>query len=332
MLEQIALDKQKLSNGAQELLAQPRPKNTAEVDAQVAKAGDSVPDLKLIRPGDTVRETVDLDGQKRDFFLHIPKNYDASKPTALVMVFNGYSDKPGQGGAAAGGAGMEQITGMSQKADDKNFIVAYMDGNPNDKFSWNNKEWWFSGQDDLKLTKNVLASIKQDFNVDPARQYLSGFSQGGSFAHRVANEMPGQFAAIATVSTWMTGMEKPHSDNLSVLNIHSKDDPTVPFDGRIMGVTMKPQEHIYDHYAQLDGITQPAQASTFTGLNGSNVDVLRGVNEQTGAEVQQVFVHHEGHLWFGGFGDEKSAVNATDMVVDFLLSHPKREPGQNQSS
>jgi poly(3-hydroxybutyrate) depolymerase len=84
--------------------------------------------LKLIHPGDTVRETVNLDSKERDFFLHVPKSYDASKPTPLVLVFNGYSDKPGQGGAAAGGAGMEQITGLSQKSDDKNFLVAYMDG------------------------------------------------------------------------------------------------------------------------------------------------------------------------------------------------------------
>jgi poly(3-hydroxybutyrate) depolymerase len=96
-----------------------------------------------------------------------------------------------------------------------------------------------------------------------------------------------------------------------------------------MGVTMKPQQHIYDHYAQLDDITEPPQASTEIGRNGSKVDILRGVNEKNGTEVKQVFVHNEGHLWFGGLGDETSAVNATDMVVDFLLSHSKKPTKQD---
>ncbi len=84
-------------------------------------------------PGVTQKMTIEFDGKKRDVTLHLPTNYDRSKPVPLMLVYNG---------VGPGGSGMEQFTGMSRRADAQGFAVAYLDGTGTGH-SYNNHEWPF---------------------------------------------------------------------------------------------------------------------------------------------------------------------------------------------
>ena len=272
--------------------------------------------------GTTIRDTVEIGKNERHYFVHVPVNYDRSLPTAVVMVFNGYGDERSQGDTAAGGDGMEEITGFSQLADKKNFLVIYMDGNPLKKHSWNNGQWWFSKDDDIAFTNTVLARVSSTFNVDQDRLYLSGFSQGGSFVHRLASDMPGRFAAIATVSSWMTGEE--HPSEVSSLHMHSSDDHTVPMDGRKWWLTMLPTDYLKNFYRRADGITTEPQVSQYQTPNGP-VRVESSANPNSGAEATYITVSNQGHHWFGGKGAEASPINATSVIWDFFERHTAAE-------
>ncbi len=163
----------------------------------------------------------------------------------------------------------------------------------------------------------------EQFGSDKNRLYLAGFSQGGSFAHSLAANMLERFAAIATVSSWMTGKEA--SSPISSLHLHSADDKTVPPAGRPwwQGLTMEPQDYTRNYYRAADEIKGEPEVLSFSTPKG-DVRVERSVNQQTGREFEYVTVQHEGHQWFGGKGDEKSPVDATKEIWNFFERHTKQ--------
>ncbi|MGQ9645765.1 MAG: hypothetical protein ACUVWO_04405 [Thermodesulfobacteriota bacterium] len=61
----------------------------------------------------------------RQYLLHVPTLYDRTKPTSLVLFFHGHNRTELEAA---------KITGLSELADQKNFIVVYPQGI--DK-SWN---------------------------------------------------------------------------------------------------------------------------------------------------------------------------------------------------
>jgi len=173
-------------------------------------------------PGVTQKMSIDVDGKKRDVILHLPSNYDASKPVPLMLVFNGVGD---------GGSGMEEFTGMSKRADAQGFAVAYMDGTATGH-SYNNHQWPFdNGADDVKYTSQVIDTLEKDLSIDAKRVGLVGFSQGGSFVHYAAGQLSDKISSVAEVEGWMSGKESKTSSPISELSIHGKDDRIIPFDG-----------------------------------------------------------------------------------------------------
>jgi len=55
-------------------------------------------------------------GQKRDYVLHVPRSYDRTKPTSLVISMHG---------AGLWGAAQQEISQWNRVADAQGFIVVY---------------------------------------------------------------------------------------------------------------------------------------------------------------------------------------------------------------
>ncbi len=281
--------------------------------------------MEWAEPGKTRHEQITIDKKPRDYWVHFPKDYDGVAKLPVVLVFNGYeSGKKQPGGVELGGAGMEELTKFSKKADDENFIVVYLDGNKKDHHSWNNGQWWFSKQDDVKFTGQVIDKLEANLSVDPDRIYLAGFSQGGSFVHRAVSEMPDRIAAIADVSGWMSGEERRTAKNIPMLAIQSVDDPTVPYEGRKAWLTMKPELHTSRHYRDINDIEEVTPTvRVFHQRDGRMIKDRTYTDPSNGVEIRSLVIEKEGHVWFGGKGAEKSQINATDIVWDFFKKHPK---------
>ena len=67
-------------------------------------------------PSWDVARALTVDGLKRSYHFHLPKNYDLTKPTPVVVVLHG---------AATNGKIMEHFCGMNAQADKSGFIVVY---------------------------------------------------------------------------------------------------------------------------------------------------------------------------------------------------------------
>jgi poly(3-hydroxybutyrate) depolymerase len=203
-------------------------KNLFDCAHQTAKASEKPvsPEPGVVaglKNGETVALTTLVDGKSRQYWVHLPKDYDGSKPVPIYFVYHGFYSSP---------AAVEQITQFSAKADQENFIVVYPEG-ADYGHSFNNEEYPFKRKhdDDVKFSQSVYDNLTKNLNVDTNRVYAVGFSNGGSFVHTLVNKMPGKFAAVADVEGWMTGKEEPSKLPISELSIHGTDDPIVPLHG-----------------------------------------------------------------------------------------------------
>lgn len=288
-------------------------------------------------PGVTQKMTIDVDGKKRDVILHLPANYDASKPVPLMLVFNGVGD---------GGSGMEQFTGMSKRADAQGFAVAYLDGS-GVGHGYNNHQWPFdNGADDVKYTSQVIDTLEKDLSIDKNRVGLVGFSQGGSFVHYAAGQLSDKISSVAEVEGWMSGKESKTSSPVNELSIHGRDDRIIPFDGTdgalktsllktagllsplggltdvVAGVkhviegdsplSLTPVELAAGLLQEFHNLHIESQQHTIDqyknndGITGKpyvyehgNIKKTIYSNEQTGATVEQIAINHGQHAWAG---------------------------------
>ena len=58
-------------------------------------------------------------GRKRSYLLHVPKTYQASRPTALVICLHGFAEWP---------AHVMRLSHWNQLADEAGFLVVYPRG------------------------------------------------------------------------------------------------------------------------------------------------------------------------------------------------------------
>ena len=210
--------------------------NDGAVDHPVASTGCGKAPATV--PGTTGRETVTVNPATdegyttRGYWIHVPREYSAAQPTALVLVFHG-------GGGTALGA--RSSTGFSPFADAHGFLVVYPQGLPFRAIGANFTTWAAtgpldsiaSGVDDLLFVSNLLDAVQQRYCVDPRRIYANGFSAGGAMTAFLTCGLTGRIAAFAPMSgdayQFQGGCPRPHPT--SILEFHGAADPAELYAG-----------------------------------------------------------------------------------------------------
>lgn len=129
---------------------------------------------------------------KREYILHLPKNY-GSESLPLVMVFHG------------GGGTADQIkdhTKFNKLADKENFIVVYP--NSVDK-NWNDGRIGDKlpmDRDDVKFINMLLDTLIANYKVNSKRIFSTGISNGGFFSFYLALKLSDRILAIAPVTKY----------------------------------------------------------------------------------------------------------------------------------
>jgi len=286
-----------------------------------------LPGLELVdsqvKPGETNLVRIRVDGDDRDVYLHLPKNYDPSKPMPLMIVYNGLN-------TTGGPQGMDRITELGKQADEKGFAVAFLAGG-GAKGAYNNGEPIGDFQDDVKYTRNVIDTLQNDLNIDKDRTYLVGISWGASMMHRAASQLSDKLAGVVDIAGFMTGKEEARNPNghLSEMNIHSLDDETIRYGGRTGALEsgfglfrQEPAPYTFNYYAHWNGIEGQPNMAVSQAPNGSNVYTEDIVNPKNGVEVKQITLEGVKHGWPGSF-EVPNSISATNETVDFLLRHTR---------
>jgi polyhydroxybutyrate depolymerase len=167
--------------------------------------------------------------------------------------------------------------------------------------------------DDVGFTLAVLRDVARNVSVDAARVYATGHSNGAMMAYRLAIEASERLAAIAPVAGVMQAASFPPPRPVSVLHIHSVEDPRAlyagglgpPFPGTQSRVTHRAVEPELRRWVAHDRC--PAESRTVE----QRTTPARGGPDQTatllvwgpcagGAEVQLWKLTGAGHGWPGG--------------------------------
>lgn len=151
--------------------------------------------------------TVRVDGDAREYYVHVPKNYQPKRKTAVVLMLHGTSGT---------GNKFYRISGWKELGDRENVLTVFpssweycihSQGQTYTTTKWNvyptSSYSYCSGQtprNDIKFLNKIVSQLHKKFNVDNRRIYLVGFSNGGAMAFRCAVEMSSVFAAIVEAS------------------------------------------------------------------------------------------------------------------------------------
>jgi len=282
-----------------------------------------------LTPGDHTR-TLQVDGQARDYLVHVPPTYEPAKPTPVVLIFHGAGMNAGM---------MQRFSGMSGKADEAGFLAVYPNGTgagPFLTFNSGGVEWQVIKKqpNDVAFVSQLLDDLATVTSVDSKRVYATGLSNGGMMCYRLAAALSDRIAAIAPVAGTMAVNDAQPTRPVPVLHFHGTEDRLVPYGGPDARVpkflTFKSVDETVATWVKLNGC-QPepvVEELPDTADDGTKATrkTYRGGN---GAEVVLVTIAGGGHTWPGRgapfllIGRSTRDISANDMIWEFFSRHPR---------
>lgn len=245
---------------------------------------------QALAPGDT-SETLQHDGQTREYLVHVPASYDGSAAVPLVIDIHGLTSSA---------TAQKGLSGWTAKSDEVGFVLVHPQGLGN---SWNGGDLCCgssqsSGVDDEGFMRAIVTTMSAKACIDPKRVYATGLSNGGAMSHLLACRAADVFAATAPVSMGNGTRPCEPSRPISVILFRGTTDTLVSYNG---GAFPSAQAD-FDQWKMLDACSgQPADThgvcKAYTGcaagtevtlctINGGHV--LYSAAESQGAPVPDV--------------------------------------------
>ena len=157
----------------------------------------------------------------------------------------------------------------------------------------------------------MLADVGSRLCIDPARVYVAGMANGGSFATALLCALPGSFAAAGVVANVWTGTPcNVGAHPASLVAFHGGEDRVAPYRG---SRSSRPVERAVADWAgwnrcgafRTRGLALDVRRVQFTGCRpGTGVDLYT--------------VADAGHEW-----PERPAIDTTRVMLDFFAAHPR---------
>ena len=257
-----------------------------------------------------------FDGEERSFVYYVPSSWDGAQEYPLLIVLHGLTQS---------GNGIMNITGFNEIADVNNAIVCYPDGL---NASWNaDMNSLNSEVDDLGFIESLVSYFETNYNTNPYRRYLCGFSNGGYLSHKIASESSMCFAAIGTVAGNMsttTASNFNPSFPTSVLHIHGTADAIVPYNGgAATGASVDEIMSLWQSYLSCDATPELIEMPNPNLLDFSFPESYVYQNCE-GSALEHIKVNGGGHQWpgiatlFGGLGTINMDFYSPQVIWDFL--------------
>ena len=286
------------------------------------------------------------DGRERMYRLHVPPGRGGEGPGPVVLAFHG-----GGGNAVQ----FETSSNLPELAREEGFLLVFPDGTgPGSLHTWNAGGCCGSaageGVDDVGFVDALLDHLSERVELDPARIYATGHSNGGMMSYRLAAELGHRIAAVAPVGGAMILDTFDPLRPVPILHIHSVDDPralyeggTGPsFPGTNVRVDHRPVEEALALWRGVNGCPDtPTTVETRAGAAGTRsaghtATLLRWSPCTSGAPVEHWRLTGAGHPWpgaaGGGFresivGPGTDVVDAPQAVWNFVSSFRHPSPG-----
>ena len=263
-------------------------------------------------------------GEKREYVLYVPRSYNRSKRTPLVISLHG---------AGLWGAAQRDISRWNELADQKGFIVVYPSG-----AGGNGVRIWRAMPGDgltkdVRFISDLIDTLSVAYNIDSTRIYANGLSNGGGMSFALSCTLSNRIAAVGMVGAaqtlpWRWCEAREAGRPVPVISFHGTADPAVPYNGGPSWISARPFPNVPGwsaNWAKRNHCDEKPVDSIVAS------DVTR--REYTGcadnAAVVLYTIRGGGHTWPGGaplpewfVGRTTRSINATSLMWTFFAEHP----------
>lgn len=256
------------------------------------------------------------DSLNRSFIYYTPASWTQDQSLPVLFVLHGLLQDA---------TSIMDITNFNDIAEANNFIVCYPDGVNS---AWNaNMNVSISQADDIGFLEELSLYMQNNFNTDPSKQYLTGFSNGGFMCHKMLCESSQCFAAVATVAGTMsdTVYQNCNPQNISdILHIHGTLDTPVPYGGSpTTGISAETLMEIWSGYynCNISPTTTIMPNPNFLDLSYPEKYTYTNCNN---VSLEHIKVIGGGHQWpgiltvWGGVGQINMDFYSPQVIWDFL--------------
>ncbi len=280
-------------------------------------------------------ETLKVDGRKRQFVVKKPLFWDKSKKIPLIIGLHG------------GGSSWKKFNNGTTKhtldieTKKRNILLILPQAIDN---HWNDGRKIFANNpiDDVKFISKLIDYAIKKYNVDASKVYITGMSNGGMMAIRLAIELSDKVKAVAAVSALLNyGIRNQKPKNpVSFLLINGTTDPIMPYAGgeiKTFGFS-KPRGKVLSARKTLNYFldnnvcnTRPIKKhQDKRPFDKTSLDFEIYDKCFASTQVESIQVNDGGHTWPGGkqylpvglIGRASREINASKVIVDFFLSAP----------
>jgi polyhydroxybutyrate depolymerase len=262
-------------------------------------------------------------GLKREYLLYVPRSYDPGKPAPLVISMHGAGTWPVQ---------QMEMTEWNQMAEKGRFIVVYPSGT-----GGAGPRIWHVGTGpgsvrDVRFISDLIDKLEANYNIDPARIYANGFSNGGGMSFMLSCRLSERIAAIGMVGAAQSMPWRACKNDQAVpmIDFHGTDDRFASYKGGSSWVSDVPFPDVSAFAASWARRNRCASKPVQSAVAS---DVMRReyTNCADNASVVLYTIHGGGHIWPGGkllpewfVGADTKSIDATRQMWAFFSAHPKK--------
>ena len=239
-------------------------------------------------------------GEDRREALVIPPSQPGAGPVPVVFVFHGH------------GGTMQRMAQLDFQAQWPAALVVCPQGlptvTPRDpkglRAGWQLK-LTHHGDRDLKFFDAMLTTLRQTYDMDQTRIFVTGYSNGGGFTYLLLASRGGELAAVAPVAALAGSLRAPqHYQPRPVLHVAGERDSTVPF---------RFQQRSMDLVHRLNGCA-------VTGTAWASAGTLVGTQYASRQTAPFIAVIHP--------GTHSYPAEAPTLIVKFFQQYPLKPPAE----
>ena len=272
---------------------------------------------------DKTNATVVSSGLPRRYLLYVPRTYDRTKPTPLVISLH----------PAATWPAVERATSRwNDVAEEHSFIVVYPEGTgaffgglrPGPQvFPMGTR----SLKRDVQFISDLIAKLEAEYNIDPNRIYADGMSNGGGMAFALSCRLSDRIVAVGAMAAAQTlewdrcGISRP----VPTVAFRGTDDRAAPYQGGASPVAPGVLPNIQEWAAPVARRNHCQEEPTGTRIS-PNVRRLAYTNCADNADVVLYTIEGGGHTWPGdkplpGWIVRRTTreINASSVMWEFFV-------------
>lgn len=280
-------------------------------------------------PTPMVERTLSAGEIGRSYLLYIPAKARAAASVPVVLVIYSSGSTPED---------VAKMTGFNEKADTEGFVVVYPRGTPGkvtaDRFLWNGGLCCGAAQknkiDDVAFIRALLDDLATVVPVDGRRVFAVGWYTGALMSYRLGCEMADRLAVVGAVAGTQNVETCRPDQPVSIIDIHGTADAVIPYAG---GVGKSIKNFSFASVKDTIDFWITADQCPGTVTREASGPVVHEAYSpcSDGTAVELYTIQDGGHAWPGGtqtgtrVAKSTSSLNATDILWNFFLNHPKPE-------